>query len=131
MRKDRPFIFKIDTRNNKTLEIDLYSRIKYNFVIDWGDGSYEEVKYSPLSGNKDSICHSYTGENVYTVTISGNVEAMLFNSESRKCLVEVIDLGDCNWKSLSEMFIRCSNLQSFSEGITQFFKKWISINFSK
>jgi surface protein len=112
---NRPFEFVIDNRftNEDTFELYLFEDINYDFSIDWGDGSI-----SSISNNDKSCSHVYKNKKKYTIKIWGNVEVLHFSWKSKKQIVYVLDLGDCNWKSLNAMFLSCSNLISFRGGVT-------------
>lgn len=54
------------------------------YLVDWGDGIIEEyVSTIPNSGIENSISHSYTENQMYTINVSGAIEAIeLINFET-------------------------------------------------
>ncbi len=87
----------------------------YNFTVNWGDGSSDEI----TAYDDSDITHTYAQAGDYTLTISGVMEAWNFNENAtthRSQLIAVIDLGDTGWKSLSGAFSSCNNLEFVSGG---------------
>ena len=88
----------------------------YNFTVDWGDGSATQTVSSFDDSN---ATHIYTSAGDYIVTIEGIAEAWYFNnSGSKDKIISVSSFGNTGWKNLESAFLGCSNLTTFSGGIT-------------
>lgn len=107
------------TSLNEAVMLPLVSKYKYNFSVDWGDGSGLDLITS--FDDKDRK-HTYSVPGEYLITITGLVEALnsvsTVNFYNKDKLIEVVDLGDVGWKNLDGAFSGCSNLVSFSGGNT-------------
>ncbi len=88
----------------------------YNFKVNWGDGVESQV----VRCDDNLRTHTYSQEGVYTVTITGLLEAWSFKEEphSRAKLTDVWNLGSVGWKSLRGAFAGCSNLNTVAGGDT-------------
>lgn len=98
-----------------TLELPLRSGFNFDFVINWGDGTIEELQ-SPMA----SVDHSYASSGDYTVTIYGTIEAWYFNGDINNApkLLRVNNLGDMGWTNLEQAFAGCDHLTFFTGGNT-------------
>lgn len=92
---------------------------KYDFTVDWGDGSTSRVTSFDDPDNK----HTYEKGGVYTVRVTGLMESMRgprYKDEidiSNK-LISVSDLGDVGWKALFHTFSESFSLNAVSGGDT-------------
>ncbi len=92
---------------------------KYDFTVDWGDGSTSKITAFDDPDNK----HTYQKAGTYTVQITGVMEAMrghLHDDEidiSNK-MIAVSDLGDVGWKALFYTFSESFNLNAVAGGDT-------------
>ena len=92
---------------------------KYDFTVDWGDGSTSRITAFDDPDNK----HTYQKGGTYTVQITGVMEAMrghLHDDEidiSNK-MIAVSDLGDVGWKALFYTFSESFNLNAVAGGDT-------------
>jgi surface protein len=113
----KPFIFKIkiDKLKSFSFSIENSSDDKKFLFVEWGDGNISQTGYKgSLNCN-----HLYDKEGEYTIKITGDIGSINFKNESRPCILEVIDLGDCNWTSFNKMFSSCYNLTSLAGGVTK------------
>jgi surface protein len=84
---------------------------KYNYFIDWGDGSFN----SEVDGN---ITHTYSNSGIYTVKIYGEFPQIYFpynynntiQSDAQK-LISIEQWGTIEWRSMHKAFAGCSYLQ--------------------
>jgi len=108
--------WKTDNRgvtNKNQIKIPTNPRYKYNYSIDWGDGT-KNIKV------KGDITHTYINSGIYTIRIYGEFPAIYFktnsrdidalNSDSEK-LLYVNQWGKIKWKSMYGAFARCKNLK--------------------
>lgn len=104
---------------NESITLPIISGFNYDFWVDWGDGSAIQKITSFSSPSK---VHTYANPGIYTITINGIVEGWSFGAvpDSKLKIKTVIDFGDANWKNLNLAFYGCSNLTSFSGGVTPF-----------
>lgn len=86
----------------------------YDFTIDWGDGTIEEITSLPDEG----VTHVYQQAGQYKVVIDGTVEAWSFwrKPDSKDKLLRVDSLGAVGWKSLFGAFSECQQLTVVSGG---------------
>ncbi|MAU16350.1 MAG: hypothetical protein CMH46_12525 [Muricauda sp.] len=86
---------------------------EYNYTIDWGDGTEEELSIQNPS-------HTYSSAGEYKVSIQGNFPAIkmahndLINIEGLEVLKSLIGLeqwGAINWESLDKAFLICVNME--------------------
>ncbi len=62
---------------NTTKMLNLQSVTGSTYLVDWGDGTIDEyVSTIPDSGIENILSHSYTQNEVYTINVSGAVEAI-------------------------------------------------------
>lgn len=60
-----------------TKMLNLQSVTGSTYLVDWGDGTIDEyVSTIPNSGIENTISHSYTQNEVYTINVSGAIEAI-------------------------------------------------------
>ncbi|MFT6630206.1 MAG: surface protein [Bacteriovoracaceae bacterium] len=105
------------TTPNETISLPLKEGYKYNFKVDWGDGSAPQKVISASDLNKN---HTYTSAGDYIVTISGLAQAWYFAyTGSRNNIISVANFGNLGWIDLASAFSGCKNLESFSGGETQ------------
>ncbi|MDX1357980.1 MAG: PKD domain-containing protein, partial [Clostridia bacterium] len=75
----------------------------FDFIVDWGDGSYTE--------HTGTATHTYSVPGTYTVTVLGEFPHFGFGdtSDSKK-LLSVEQWGDQAWGSMEQSFYNCSNV---------------------
>ena len=93
------------TAANETVTIGTHPGV-YNYSIDWGDGTSENLTTEDPS-------HIYASPGDYTVTIEGTFPSLYLLSNTQ--IVEVVNLGDVGWQSF-EMGFRNSSIESFTFG---------------
>ena len=98
-----------------TVTLPLRSGFNYNFTVDWGDGTTEEV----TAYNDPHINHTYGSAGNKVITISGLVEAWYFNDSGDKDkIISIQELGRVGWKSFENAFSSCFNLGQVLGGDT-------------
>ena len=77
----QPFIteWTVEAGDSITLPLYNYAHNKYNFTVDYGDGTEEKVVTSYDDADK---IHSYEKAGTYLITIKGQCPAFSFNDES-------------------------------------------------
>ncbi|MBK8184802.1 MAG: hypothetical protein IPK63_18745 [Candidatus Competibacteraceae bacterium] len=111
------FVFTIDTTKagvtgSSAFRIPMVSGSVYDFNVDWGDASNENVSGSALTA-KD---HTYSSPGIYIITISGTFPRIFFNDAGDKLKVlSTQNLGAVGWTSFAFAFLGCSN-QTTVEG---------------
>ncbi len=93
------------------VNLPLLGGFNYDFTVDWGDGQVTEHDGAMVS-------HAYEEAGIYTVKITGLLEAWSFAAEprSRDMLLSVEDLGDLGWRSLQGAFAGSEELTAVSGG---------------
>jgi len=120
-----------------TLPITDSSSRKYDFTIDWGDGTVESIGSPSTTGvdlrgssydkgnEPPEISHTYTTAGIYTIEITGTFEEWSFRdistptSNDHDKLIRVHSFGDLGYKNLGYAFRDCTNLTLFAGGYTQ------------
>ena len=77
----------------------------YNYNIDWGDGTTD----ANVTGETS---HTYMQAGKYYTIITGVFPVIYFNE--KKQLIDVIQWGTTQWKSMKHSFGNCQNLSTFS-----------------
>jgi surface protein len=104
------------TTPNESITLPLKSGAAYNFTVDWGDGSGVA---RITSYNDPDITHFYSIAGDYPVKLTGVADAWGGVSQVSKLkLISVANLGNMNWKDLSQAFYDNTNLVSFAGGVT-------------
>lgn len=83
----------------------------YDYTIDWGDGTIEQIT------TNESPSHVYENADTYTVAINGQFPALYMGDAdvlSQEALVDVVQWGSQQWQSMAYAFFNCTNLESFS-----------------
>jgi len=100
------------TAANETFTIPLLSSVTYNATIDWGDDSTESINGAALS-------HTYASAGDHAISISGTFPAIFFNNSADAAkVIEVTNLGQVGWTKLIKAFFGCTNMTSFTSGVT-------------
>ncbi|WP_430408561.1 invasin domain 3-containing protein [Kordia sp.] len=90
------FITKWQTStNNESITIPI-AEGRYNYTVDWGDGSIE-------TGFTGSAIHSYSIAGIYTVKITGIFSHFILDNAIGR-LVSIEQWGTIKWKSMANSF---------------------------
>lgn len=112
-------IISIST-SNTAISIPMAQGGKYNYYIDWGDGT---TSTQITTYNDSQATHTYTTVGEYTIKLIGSLDLLKFTGTIATCLKEVTK---CNlaFSSITGMFLNCTNLVSIVDGI---FDKSLSV----
>lgn len=114
----------IGVSNNNQITIPTNPRKKYNYTVDWGDGTSD----TNVTGD---ITHTYGSPGTYTVSITGKFPGIFFNDHP-VILMANQDLGDHDkiisidqwgtnrWEFMNFAFAGCSNLDMIATDIPDF-----------
>ncbi|GLU44492.1 BspA family leucine-rich repeat surface protein [Allomuricauda sp. NBRC 101325] len=96
------------TGNGDAITIYTHIGLSYDYTIDWGDGTVEELTDQDPS-------HVYDVPGIYTVAIQGDFPAIqmdnkLLDMVSMEALVSIEQWGHIEWQSMEKAFYGCSNL---------------------
>ena len=100
-----------------SITLPLVEGYKYNFTVDWGDGSSSEI----TAHDDPDKRHLYATTGEYKLVIEGTLEAWSFipgMGGNPNLIRSVEDFGDLGYKNLSKAFFRCKNLEAFEGGVT-------------
>lgn len=102
------FITKWQTQSDgEQIVIGANSNYGYDFTVDWGDGTVEDV----IEINPETFEHIYEVAGTYTVAIEGDFPAIqMINTSTVDKLVGIEQWGNINWKDFSFAFRNCSNM---------------------
>ena len=99
--------------DNFELAIGANENYDYDFTIDWGDGTVENITVA----NPESFTHTYELAGLYSVAIQGDFPAIRMfgvSDASRLALVDVEQWGDIVWQTFQQAFAFCLFLEGFS-----------------
>ncbi|GLU44711.1 BspA family leucine-rich repeat surface protein [Allomuricauda sp. NBRC 101325] len=105
---DTPFITTWETTGaNEEIIFGINSNNAYNFDIDWGDGSIENVSFNAQS----NFSHNYETPGLYTVAIEGQFPAIRINNgPSADKLKSIEQWGNNQWLSMERAFYECNTM---------------------
>ena len=94
------------TEDDKTIRIGTFSILDYDYIIDWGDETVENITLS------ESPEHTYPNAGTYTVAITGQFPAMFMENvvEESKHLSSIEQWGNVEWESFTRSFFFCENM---------------------
>lgn len=93
--------------NNK-FQLPLISSGTISIVVNWGDGSTDNI----TSFNQSQTLHEYSSSGVYNISIKGEVKGWRFNNSGDKDkIINISNWGQFNFTN-NNSFFNCSNLTS-------------------
>jgi len=82
----------------------------YDFIIDWGDGTVEEITES----NPTKFAHIYETAGTYTVAIKGNFPAIvtgnIYTATTGEKITSIEQWGSIQWKTMGYAFSKAENM---------------------
>ena len=103
----KPFVFTVVTAGADTFQLPIYNGGTYDFHIDWGDSSSNDI----TAWDDAATNHSYAGAGTYEITITGIITGWRFNLAGDRTLIHNISSwGPLNLGNLGGYFYGCSNL---------------------
>ncbi len=116
----KPLILKMNTTQqdgggndvyDKEATLHLNSDLNYDFTVDWGDGTTEQIDNDVVAASTQ-LTHKYDTPGEYIVKIYGVFGGLLTGWEDDKAkYMEVTQWGDPVWESLYYTFSGCENLK--------------------
>jgi len=100
-----PLILKINTGTNTGLppmELTTDPVYTYDYTVDWGDGN--------VSSYTGSAIHTYSSVGDFEIKVSGTCPYFYLDWPSRNYLLDIIQWGDLEFKSLKQTFKQCRYL---------------------
>lgn len=99
----------------KEISLPLVRNGRYHFIVDWGDGSRDEIT---SWADKNKI-HQYESSGIYDVQISGIIEGWSFSetSFSARNLLEIQSWGPLKWGNTQWQFFGCEKLSITAEDV--------------
>lgn len=98
-------------KEKEILYISTFEEFEYNYTIDWGDGTIENISTS------ERPYHIYEDKGIYQVAILGLFPAIRMAGSplsSKYALIDVLQWGTGQWLSMELAFTECINLSGFS-----------------
>ncbi|UII76615.1 BspA family leucine-rich repeat surface protein [Flagellimonas sp. HMM57] len=93
------------TEDGESIEIGLLGNRTYNFTIDWGDNTVENIT------ENENIAHSYETAGDHVVVIQGDFPGIrMVGFPSAPKLISLDQWGNSKWESLSYAFASCGNM---------------------
>ncbi|WP_375334507.1 BspA family leucine-rich repeat surface protein [Flagellimonas sp. C4] len=97
---------------NDLVVIGVSDAMSYDFTVDWGDGTVEQVV---LTNGELSFLHEYPEPGTYTVAIQGDFPFIrMDNSSTPEKLVGIQQWGAIQWQSMESAFYGCENLAEYT-----------------
>jgi len=97
----------IGSSASNQISLPLESLGTYNFTVNWGDGSQDNI----TSWNQAEVTHTYAVSGIYTLSITGAITGFVFNSTGdRDKLISVSSWGILKLGNSNNYFSGCSNL---------------------
>lgn len=98
--------------SHNQIKLPLYPLGTFDFTVDWGDGSQENI----TSYNQAETTHTYASAGTYTVTIQGQIEGFGFSQTGKdnSKLIDVLQWGNVKLHNATKQFYSCDNLIGFS-----------------
>ena len=103
----------LTTGVDDTVTLPLRAGFTYGMIVDWGDGSSDEI----TAYDDAAIEHTYAAGGTQTITITGNCEAWYFNNGGDKLKFRTVESwGDVGFTGLGleAAFYGCANATSFA-----------------
>ncbi len=108
------FVSQWDTRNvsvgssaSNQIRLPLEPSGTYNFVVDWGDGSTDNI----TTYNQAEVTHTYSAEGIYTLVITGTIRGWRFNDRGDKLkIVEISQWGNLSLGNSGAYFMGAESL---------------------
>ena len=102
----------VTTANNESIKIGVDPDLTYDYTIDWGDGTVENITYSSFAAQ-----HEYAQPGTHTVAIKGTFPAILMDkyagivakADALK-LASIEQWGTNRWATMHAAFIDCENM---------------------
>ncbi|WP_108247363.1 BspA family leucine-rich repeat surface protein [Muricauda brasiliensis] len=94
--------------DGEEIRIGSWNLYNYDFTIDWGDGTSEDIIQADVSG----FSHIYDKAGTYKVAIQGDFPYIYMNAQNAtsKKLMSIEQWGDISWKRMDNAFNSCSNM---------------------
>ena len=90
-----------------TIHLPLESSGTYDFIVDWGDNSYDAITI----WNQSAVTHTYTSGGIYTINITGTIVGWRFNNGGDKSkIIEIQQWGCLQLGNSGSYFYGCENL---------------------
>lgn len=102
----------VTTANNESIKIGMDPDLTYDYTIDWGDGTVENITFNNFAAQ-----HQYAQPGSHTVAIKGTFPAILMDkyvapvtpADALK-LASIEQWGTNPWASMNNAFIGCENM---------------------
>ena len=101
------FISTFKINQEKELRISTNDIFKYNFNINWGDGSTDK-------NIEKTITHKYEEDGLYTVSINGEYPHIYKLCSNNQNLQSIEQWGSQKWRSMKESFKNCKELSTIN-----------------
>ncbi|MBO0323346.1 BspA family leucine-rich repeat surface protein [Muricauda sp. CAU 1633] len=101
----------VTTANNESVKIGVDPDLTYDYTIDWGDGTVENITFNNFAAQ-----HQYAQPGAHTVAIKGIFPAILMDKYELVAQADALKLasieqwGTNPWASMKNAFIDCKNM---------------------
>ncbi len=97
-----------DSSGSDQIALPLVTGGTYDFTVDWGDGTQDEI----TSSDDPAVTHTYAESGVYEIVITGEIVGFAFsNSGDRDKLIEIRSWGPLRLGNTGGHFHGASNLE--------------------
>ncbi|GAI94120.1 unnamed protein product, partial [marine sediment metagenome] len=102
-----PFRFEVVTAGADTFQLPIYDGGTYDFNVDWGDESSDDIS----AFDDEAANHPYAGAGTWDVVITGTIVGWRFYNAGDKDLIhDISEWGPLDVGNLGYYFYGCSNL---------------------
>ncbi|SHH07974.1 BspA family leucine-rich repeat surface protein [Flagellimonas flava] len=104
--EESSFILKFETTTpNEEIGFGTDINLDYDFVVDWGDGTIEEIKTG------GTMLHMFKEVGIHTVAISGKFPKIYFPNPFNIHVKSIEQWGTIEWKSFNGAFQECAYME--------------------
>ncbi|MER3373820.1 MAG: BspA family leucine-rich repeat surface protein, partial [Allomuricauda sp.] len=101
----------VTTANNEIIVIGVDESLTYDYTIDWGDGTVEDITNTDFIDS--TVQHEYAGPGTHTVAIKGTFPAIMMGSTQVADALKLASIeqwGTNPWASMFGAFKNCGNM---------------------
>ena len=101
----------VTTANNEIIVIGVDESLTYDYTIDWGDGTVEDITNTDFIDS--TVQHEYAGPGTHTVAIKGTFPAIMMGSTQVADALKLASIeqwGTNPWVTTYEAFRFCGNM---------------------
>ncbi|MCL6274342.1 BspA family leucine-rich repeat surface protein [Muricauda sp. 2012CJ35-5] len=101
------------TQADEEIQVGTNEYVSYDYTINWGDGTIENITYSTPPK------HTYSSIGMHTIAIKGDLfpRIIMQNNPSEDKLIGIDQWGNNSWNGMRVAFAECENLSYIPDDI--------------